>query len=265
MAEAAQPELIDLRIRSTEVVEHGGTHRIELSVFCPSRGSSTPLKECAACSKCHGFVLEPDARSGRLTCHVAPEMHTPVPRLAEPDSAGAQRARDAMRTRVSEIMDCRTLCIEASFPVDELMPLMVARNVSRVPVVDATGGPLGIVTRTDLFLRKHLDLTYRHTSGVRQVVGTRQVHSVRPSSVGPTSISRRVDAPVVRNVRDVMSGGAFALVESAPVARAAALMAYDNVESIVIISQQGRTVGLLSALDLARWIAKSHGFSVDGG
>lgn len=259
MAEAAQPELIELRIRSTEVVERGGADRMELSVFCPSRGSSTPLSECDTCSRCHGFVLEPDARSGRLTCHVVEEMRPPVPRLAEPASVDAPRARDAMKTRVSEIMDCRTLCIEASFPVDELMPLLVARNVSRVPVVDATGGPLGIITRTDLFLRKHLDLTYRHTSSVRQVVGTRQVHSVRPSSIYPS-----VDARAVRTVRDVMSGGAFALVESAPVARAAALMAYENVESIVIISQQGRVVGLLSALDVVRWVAKSHGFSLDG-
>jgi CBS domain-containing protein len=172
--------------------------------------------------------------------------------LAQSGSGSDPFGEDAMHTRVSEIMDSRTLCIEATFPADELMPLMIARNVARIAVVDSSGGALGIITRTDLLLRRHLDLTYRHTSSVRQVAGTRPV-----SSVGP-----KVEAPAVRTVRDVMSGGAFALSEAAPVARAAALMAYEGVECIVVISQHGRVVGLLSSLDIVRWVARSHGFSV---
>lgn len=255
MTDAVEPELVQLRIRSTEVVAPEGTDRIELSVFCLSRGCSTLLDECDTCSKCHGFQLSPDARSGRLTCHILEEMRTFAPRLAQTKSPESHPSSDAMQTRVSEIMDCRTLCIEANFPVDELMPLMLARNVSRVPVIDAAGGPLGIITRTDLLLRKHLDLTYRHTSGIRQVVGTRQIHLAGPNT----------DAGAVRTVRDVMSGGAFALIETAPVARAAALMAYEGIESLLIISQRGQVVGLLSTVDIVRWVAKSHGFSVAGG
>lgn len=252
MGDAGAPELVELPIRSTETFQKTGADRIALSVFCPSRGCSTPLEECHTCSKCQGWQLDPDARGGRLTCHVLDDVRPPTPRLLEPGAA--ENSRDAMRTKVSEIMDTRTLCIEGTFPVDELMPLLSARNVSRVPVVDSMGGPLGILTRTDLLLRKHLDLTYRHTSSVRQVAGTRQVPSVAPKG----------EAPAVRTVRDVMNSGAFALSESAPVARAAALMAYEGVESVLIISQHGRVVGLLSSLDIVSWVARSHGFSVAG-
>lgn len=265
MREAADPELVELRIRSTETVQRGGTKRIALTVFCPSRGCSTPLSECHSCSKCHGFQLAPDGRSGRLTCHVLEEVRPSGPRLAAPVESAARPqtesalntkgAQGAMHTRVSEIMDCRTLCIEATFPVDELMPLMVARNVARVAVVDAAGGPLGILTKTDLLLRKHLDLTYRHASSIRQVARPRPIPLAAPAH----------EAPTVRTVRDVMTGGAFALAEAAPVARAAALMAHEGVESIVVISQHGHVVGLLSALDIARWVAESHGFAVRPG
>jgi CBS domain-containing protein len=259
MGDAARPKLSELLIRSTETWEKSRGDRIALSVFCPARGSSTPLETCHTCSGCHGFRLDPDARGGRLTCHVVQEGRRKVtaeaPDPIAPEALTRERSRDGMLTKVAEIMDTRTLCIEGTFPVDELMPLLAARNVSRVPVVDSRGGPLGILTRTDLLLRKHLDLTYRHASSVRQVIGTRHVKSDPPES----------DVPRVRTVSDVMTSGAFVLSEAAPVARAAALMAYEGVESILIISQQGRVVGLLSALDIANWVARSHGFALAPG
>ncbi len=248
MGESVESKGAQLAIRSAETVSPSGHPRISLSVFCPERGASTPLQECHSCNKCHGWQLDPDARGGRLTCHVLDDVKSSLPRIAETDSTFA----NGMQTKVAEVMDHRVLCVEATLPIDDLIPLMLSRNVSRVPVVDSSGAPLGLISKTDLLLRKHLDLSYRHRSSIRQVPGTRQItsHSPEPAS------------PPVRTVRDVVNGGAFALSEAAPLARAAALMAYEGVESLVVISQHGAVVGVVSALDIAHWVARCHGFAL---
>lgn len=253
MGDFVEPQGAQLKIRATETAAPAGRDRIALSVFCPERGCSTPLAQCHSCSKCHGWQLDPDARGGRLTCRVVENIGSSLPRMADDGAPSGRQVVNGMQTKVAEVMDGRTLCVEATLPIDELIPLMISRNVSRVPVVDPTGAPLGLVSKTDLLLRKHLDLSYRHRSGIRPVPGTWSSQSSPPEPACPS----------VRTVRDVVNGGALAVSEATPLARAAALMAYEGVDTLLVISQHGVVVGLLSALDVAQWVALSHGFALN--
>jgi CBS domain-containing protein len=55
---------------------------------------------------------------------------------------------------------------------------------------------------------------------------------------------------------------ALALPEGATVSRAAALMAYEGVHRIPIVSDDGVVVGILAAVDVLRWLATSSGYAL---
>lgn len=54
----------------------------------------------------------------------------------------------------------------------------------------------------------------------------------------------------------------FTLPESASLSKAAALMAFEGVHRLPILSNDGKVVGILSALDVLRWLAKQQGYVV---
>jgi len=56
----------------------------------------------------------------------------------------------------------------------------------------------------------------------------------------------------------------FSLPESATLSRAAAVMAYEGVHQIPVVASDGTIVGLISALDVARWLAQHDGYLVAG-
>jgi CBS domain-containing protein len=60
-------------------------------------------------------------------------------------------------------------------------------------------------------------------------------------------------------VADAMARVAFAVGETAPLTRAAALMASHGLDRVAVVSADGQVVGVLSALDLVRWIAAAGG------
>jgi CBS domain-containing protein len=59
-----------------------------------------------------------------------------------------------------------------------------------------------------------------------------------------------------------MSHLVYTLDARADIARAAALMAYEHVHQIVITHEDGRPLGLVSALDILGWIARASGYVI---
>jgi CBS domain-containing protein len=63
-------------------------------------------------------------------------------------------------------------------------------------------------------------------------------------------------------VADAMSGFPFTVPADAPIERAAALMAVEHVGQVVVVGERGRLVGMVSALDIARYVAMRGGYRV---
>ena len=59
--------------------------------------------------------------------------------------------RDLTRTPVHEVMSRNVLCARDNDRLDELIRQMREANVRRMPVVDANGAVVGLVTLDDLF------------------------------------------------------------------------------------------------------------------
>lgn len=65
---------------------------------------------------------------------------------------------------------------------------------------------------------------------------------------------------VWEKVEDVMMPLVFALYETAAVSQAAGLMAVEGVHRLLVASPRGELVGILSALDVMRWLADRDGY-----
>jgi len=113
------------------------------------------------------------------------------------------------------LMRGRSVVVAEDTPLDEVRRLLVEYRVPAVAVVDPDGHLRGLVTRTDVL---------------------------------------RVTQPGARAI-DAMSGFVFALPATAPVEKAAALMAYEGVGQVIVTSARGTLLGMVSAIDIVRYFA----------
>jgi len=131
---------------------------------------------------------------------------------------------------VGEVMTPHVVCVAPDVSIESLMALLVERGISGVPVVNERGLPVGMVSKTDI---------------VRHLYEDGNTQTSDSTTVG-----------------DLMLPLAFTLLESAPLSHAAALMAWEGVHRIPICSDAGDVVGILSALDLVRWLSGQEGYPV---
>jgi CBS domain-containing protein len=157
-------------------------------------------------------------------------------------------------TPISEIMTTHVVTVTPDTSVETLTNLFLERGFSGAPVIDSSGRAVGIVSKTDL-LRESFD----RADG-------------EPDDE-PVSVSRGgIQIPLGRGMheqrgggttaRDVMTPLAFTMPANASIARASALMALEGVHRVPVVAGDGKVAGILSALDVLRWLARREGFVV---
>jgi CBS domain-containing protein len=145
-------------------------------------------------------------------------------------------------TPVSEIMTKDVFCATAEMTLDSLAYEMIDGELSGTPVVDDSGKPIGVLSKSDI-LRE-----MRECSGMDDCDDD--------ETPLPTSSLRE------RTVIDAMTPIVYWLREDAPISQAAALMAYERVSRIPIVDQEGHVVGLVSTLDVLRWMSRRKGYLI---
>jgi CBS domain-containing protein len=147
-------------------------------------------------------------------------------RSGEPHEALAEALIDAAAAPLSLIMARKVVCVRADMDASEARARMLARGVSGLPVVDNWGRAVGMVSRSDLLENE------------------------------VTATSRGVQ------VAALMMPVVFGLPPEATIGQAAALMAYEGIHRVVVVDRSGYVVGLVSALDIARWVGSRAGYPV---
>lgn len=140
--------------------------------------------------------------------------------------APAHRTRtrtNADQVFVTEIMSRHVVCAYPDLGLAALLGVMVRERLGCVPVVNEEGHPIGMVTKLDIV-----------------------EHLVASAS------------PLDSLVADVMMPLAITLDDNATVAHAAALMASEDMHHVMIVSDR-RLVGVVSTLDITRWLADNDG------
>jgi CBS domain-containing protein len=126
---------------------------------------------------------------------------------------------------ISTIMTRKVAAVRADTDVSEARARMLERGVSGLPVVNNWGRAIGVISKTDLV--EH------------EVTGER----------GRATVG------------DLMMPLVFALPPDSSISHAAALMAFEGVHRIIVVDRGGYLVGLVSTMDVVRWIGAGFGIA----
>lgn len=164
------------------------------------------------------------------------------------DQATTTLAADAP---VSAIMTRTVYCVQPEVGVHLLARLFLDHAVSGFPVVDEAGRPVGVVSKTDLLRHVH----DRGGEGADRSGEDADVLAQLGSGYHEVDIDGAT-------VRDIMMPIVFAVSSTTSIARASALMAGENIHRLPVIDDAGAVCGILSTLDIVRWLANECGYRV---
>ncbi|MGZ5289845.1 MAG: CBS domain-containing protein [Actinomycetota bacterium] len=135
-----------------------------------------------------------------------------------------------MRT-VREVMTRTVVTAPEEAPFKELVQVMREYRVSALPIVDADGSIVGVVSEADLLLKEAPDILTPH-------VFEGKVHREE---------RRKAEGKVAR---DLMTRPAITIGPDAPVTEAAKMMHERHVKRLPVVDELGRIAGVVSRVDL---------------
>ena len=147
-------------------------------------------------------------------------------RSGEPQEDSEESLSDAAAAPLALIMARKVICVRGDVDASEARSRMMARGVNGLPVVDNWGRAIGVISKSDLI--EH------------EITG-------QPSG---------------KQVLAIMTPLVFSLPPEASIGQVAALMAYEGIHRVVVVDRSGYLVGLVSALDIARWLGSRAGHPV---
>jgi CBS-domain-containing membrane protein len=145
-------------------------------------------------------------------------------------------ARDVMNTEV--------VSVEANASARQIAKILVENGISAVPVVDAAGAPIGIVSEGDLIDRDEADRMKRRDWWLSLL------------AEGETPDAERIAklVPRERTARDMMSAPVVTVGEGTDITEIARLLAAYRIKRVPVVSD-GRMVGIVARADLVRALA----------
>jgi CBS domain-containing protein len=151
---------------------------------------------------------------------------------------------DAERTPVSAIMS-KAVCVDPNLNVEQLKALMLKRGFSGVPVVDAAGHAIGVVSKTDLVRDQFETLEAElEADGL-----------ISEAEVPELGIGSHAALIARSTVGEVMTPLPLTVPENLSISQAAAIMASRAIHRLPVVGSAGSVVGIVSALDIVRWLA----------
>jgi CBS domain-containing protein len=213
-----------LEVHVRRVASGSGAMASEHEVYCPHRDRSLAVGECEKCTDYVGTGV--DASSGK--------PYVECKRLTVESARSLRAARRAFLER------------KGSDPVS---------LADRVKVT-------AIMTSDVLCVRENLELDELRDLFARRGVSGMPVVNSHGEPLGMVSTADLVQAPHRGKVEQVMTHLTFSLPDTATVSQAAALMALEHIHRVPITSEDGKVIGLVSSLDVLRWLAQADGYLV---
>jgi CBS domain-containing protein len=221
-----------LRIQTRRMNAGDGYIYTTRYVSCPVQAKQVPLDECRGC---HRFDHEdPEAFVVCRTTPAAGPRHPAMP-LRRQTLRGKHLPPIADQTPISSIMIREVVSVAPKCSAQMLARILLQHEISGAPVVDEDWRPLGMVSKTDL---------------VRGLSGAPAERSCRGFLTGTT-------------VEKLMSPLVSVLPEEASISQAAALMVSEQIHRLPVVGPDGRLEGLLTPLDILRWLAIQDGYLPD--
>ena len=140
--------------------------------------------------------------------------------------------------KVRHAMSTRVITVRPDTLLGDAMRTMLRERVSGLPVVDAQGALVGVLTEGDLMRRTETETEPTHPAWLRFLLG-------------PGRMAREFTASHARHVGEVMTCDVIAISADAPLADAVGLMEQHHIKRLPVLGSQGLE-GILSRADLLR-------------
>ena len=144
-----------------------------------------------------------------------------------------------------DIMTPEVITIHPEARVEDLAKLLAENRISGVPVLDAAGRLVGVVTQSDLVQRsRDLELP--------PALNILDLHLFLET---PARFQKRLEKLLGDRVKDVMTPNPTTLAPDTPVSDIARLMTAKGVHTLPVL-EAGKLVGIVGKLDLIRGLAR---------
>ncbi|MEW6284413.1 MAG: CBS domain-containing protein [Candidatus Eremiobacterota bacterium] len=142
---------------------------------------------------------------------------------------------------VQQVMRPNVVTVPRDRPVREVAYLLVAKRISGVPVVNGDNVLMGVLSLNDIV---------KHTVGSGTAASSYYFEFEELSDLGVRQESLQ-DISLEALAGDLMTGTCFTVERSAPLLEAVDLMMEQRIHR-VIVTDQGRVVGILTTTDLMK-------------
>lgn len=149
-----------------------------------------------------------------------------------------------MRTTVKDVMTTEVVAVHRDATFQEVARILIDRDVSGVPVVDAGDRVLGVVSEADLLHKEQFKERY-HREGYRPPLTARIRHLV----AGEGDIRRKAGGTTAG---ELMTSPAHVTTPGATVLVAARVMDRHGVKRLPVVDEEGRLTGIVTRHDLIR-------------
>ena len=153
------------------------------------------------------------------------------------------------------LMTRHFLSVTPDLSLESVALALLDADAGGAPVVNADGTLLGFISMTDI-------VREWNAGGDTQEDAWTLRQLLRRRNDGELQVGYHVEVLARATVEQVMVRRVIALPEHASVARAASIMAFENVHQIPILSRTGTVLGMLRSIDILRRLAETDGFLV---
>jgi CBS domain-containing protein len=147
--------------------------------------------------------------------------------------------------KAADVMNTAVLSVSPDTPTGRIAKLLRERAVSAVPVVDASGAPIGMVSEGDLIVRAAADREARRDWWLTLLA---EGEELSPDFVAT------LRGPAV-TAQDVMSTPVITVAEDTEIGAVAKLLTDYRIKRVPVV-REGKVVGIVSRADLVRVIAE---------
>jgi CBS domain-containing protein len=142
--------------------------------------------------------------------------------------------------RAADVMTPDPVCVSPDASINDAIQLMLERKFSGLPVVDAGGSLVGIVTEGDLLRRTETGTQRKRTRWIEFLMGPRLASEYVQTSG--------------RKVGDVMTAEVRSVTEDAPLEEIVHLMERHQINRVLVV-RDGKLVGIVTRANLLHALA----------